>query len=326
MRPIRRILVAVKDPQAKSLPAVAKAAQLAKALGASLELFHGLSSPLFLDAYALSGKFPAVERETRNEAVAQLERIAAGIRAAGVNVSTSAQWDYPVYEAVIRRARQVEADLIVAERHVGRHIVPGLLHLTDWELLRLSPMPVLLVKTAGTYQRPTILAAVDPAHAFAKPAKLDAEILQASSVLATALRGRAHAVHAYIPVPALPSRRVTADTVQAVAKRAQEEAREHFEQALAKSGIPHKNRHLVGRHPIDAIEEIAAEIHSDIVVMGAISRSGLKGLVIGNTAESVLDALTCDLLVVKPQTFVAKVQATPRGIRYMTTPLVHAPH
>ncbi len=326
MHPIRRILVAVKDPQAKLLPAVAKAAQLAKALGASLELFHGLSSPLFLDAYALSGRFPAVERETRNECLTELERIAAGLRVGGLAVSVAATWDYPVYEAVIRRARQIQADLIVAERHVGRHIVPGLLHLTDWELLRLSPVPVLLVKTGGIYQRPTILAAVDPAHAFSKPARLDAEILQASSVFAMALRGTRHAVHAYIPVPALPSKRITADTVQAVAAHSAGEAQRHFEQALAKSGIPHKYRHLIGRHPIDAIEETAREIRSDIVVMGAISRSGFKRLVIGNTAESVLDSLTCDLLIVKPPTFVGKVPATPRGVRYTTTPLVQVPY
>jgi len=326
MRPIRRILVAVKDPQAQSLPAVTKAAQLAKGLGASLELFHSLSSPLLLDAYALSGKFPEVERDARKECVAQLERIAAGPRGRGIAVSVAAQWDYPVYEAVIRRARQIDADLIVAERHAGRHIAPGLLHLTDWELLRLSPVPVLLVKTGGTYERPTILAAIDPAHTFSKPANLDAEILAASAALATALRGQRHAVHAYIAVPAIPSRRITAAAIKSIAERSAQEAEEHFEQALAKSGIPHKYRHLIARHPIDAIQDTARDLRSDIVVMGAISRSGIKRLVIGNTAENVLDSLTCDLLIVKPSTFVAQVQATPRGVRYMTTPLVQAPY
>jgi universal stress protein E len=325
MHPIRRILVAVKDPQSKSLPAVAKAAQLAEALGASLELFHGISSPLLLDAYALSREFPRIERETRNECIAQLERIAAGLRTGGIEVSTSAEWEYPVYEAIIRRALHSHADLLVAERHVGRHIVPGLLHLTDWELLRLSSLPVLLVKTGGTYRRPAILAAIDPAHTFSKPAKLDAEILKTASTLATALRGRMHALHAYIAVPAVPSSRATPSSIQAIAARAAVEAAERFEQALAKSGIPHKNRHLIARHPIDAIQEVARENACDIVVMGAISRSGFKRLIIGNTAEGVLDALTCDLLIVKPRTFVANVRAAPRGLRYATSALVQGP-
>ena len=51
MRPIRHILVAVKNPDASSFPAVGKAAQLAQALGATLELFHGIATPLYFDAY-----------------------------------------------------------------------------------------------------------------------------------------------------------------------------------------------------------------------------------------------------------------------------------
>ena len=47
-RRIRHILVAVKDPSAAALPAVTKAAQLAKALGAELTLFQALSTPLNL--------------------------------------------------------------------------------------------------------------------------------------------------------------------------------------------------------------------------------------------------------------------------------------
>ena len=40
-------------------------------------------------------------------------------------------------------------------------------------------------------------------------------------------------------------------------------------------------------------------------VMGAISRSGFKGLFLGNTAEDVLDRLHCDLIIVKPEGFKA---------------------
>jgi universal stress protein E len=36
------------------------------------------------------------------------------------------------------------------------------------------------------------------------------------------------------------------------------------------------------------------------VVIGAVSRSRLDRVLIGNTAERVLDKLECDVLVVKP--------------------------
>jgi hypothetical protein len=54
MQPIRRILVAVKNPQGMASPAVGKAAQLAEALGASVELFHAIVTPLYVDAYSFS--------------------------------------------------------------------------------------------------------------------------------------------------------------------------------------------------------------------------------------------------------------------------------
>jgi universal stress protein E len=72
---------------------------------------------------------------------------------------------------------------------------------------------------------------------------------------------------------------------------------------------------------VNAIPELARRIHSDIVVMGAVSRSGLKRLFIGNTAERVVDDLGCDVLVVKPRQFPSKVTATRRGARIVSQPM-----
>ena len=64
---------------------------------------------------------------------------------------------------------------------------------------------------------------------------------------------------------------------------------------------------------MDAIPDLARELGSSIVIMGALSRSGLKRVVIGNTAERVLDDLPCDLLIAKPRGFVSRVPAKSRG-------------
>jgi universal stress protein E len=54
----------------------------------------------------------------------------------------------------------------------------------------------------------------------------------------------------------------------------------------------------------ECLPRLAAEWHADIVVMGAIARSGLRRVLIGSTAERVLESLPCDVLVVKPPDFV----------------------
>ena len=74
-------------------------------------------------------------------------------------------------------------------------------------------------------------------------------------------------------------------------------------QLCAKHAIPadHIRVHQGGTR--DLIMMLTDRLRTDIVVMGAVSRSGLKGLFLGNTAEDVLDRLPCDLLIVKPSGF-----------------------
>ena len=319
MRRIRRILVAVKDPAAKVLPVLAKAAQLARGLDAELVLFHAIAAPLYLEG-DLAGSRSAIERSTRAACLAQLEVRALRLRSLGISVSVSAEWDYPAYEAILRAASRAGADLIVAEQHAGRHIAAGLLHLTDWELLRLSPLPVLLVKRPGIYRRPLVLAAVDPDQRYAKPERLDRQILKAGSLLAGALRGALHAIHAYSPLPLTAYTRGTLseDIVRDLQRRSAQAAAAKLERLAAPAGISSARRHLVARHPSDAIEQVAAEIHSAIVVMGALARGGLRRLLIGNTAERVLDHLPSDLLIIKPSAFRPQVPRRRRGARYFS--------
>jgi universal stress protein E len=323
VRRIRTLLVAVKDPAAKVLPALEKAAQLARALGAELVLFQALDTPLYRWAdVARRGGLTRVERHARAAALAQLEGRARGLRSLGSRVSVTVAWDYPAYEALVRAASRAGADLIVAERHAGRHLAAGLLHLTDWELLRLSPVPVLLVKRPGLYRRPVVLAAVDPDHRYAKPARLDREILRAGAGLAGALHGALHVVHAYSPLPLTAYTRGTLseDIVKDLQRRSARAAAEKLERLVRPLRVPVSRRHLIARHPPDAIEEAAAETGSAVVVMGALARSGLKRLLIGNTAERVLDHLPCDLLVIKPEGFRGKVPRRRRGARFVSLP------
>ena len=327
MQAIRRILVAIKDPQARSFPAVAKAAQLARALGAEMELFHAIDAPLYVDVSLRGRDVKQLESDWRQQFLRQLHRAAARFSGADLKVTTAVEWDYPGYEAIIRRARRIGADLIIAERHAGRHIVPWLLHMTDWELIRLSPVPVLIVKSPRPYRHPVVLAAVDPSHAFAKPGRLDEEILSLGGTVTEALRGTLHALHACaLPLPlgtppkAWTSGKMRAEDILAeIEAKALAHAKPGFDRVLKSADIPRSRRHLVVGHPIVAIPQVARQTRCAIVVMGAVSRSGLKSVFIGNTAEQVLDRLQCDLLVVKPLRFETRVPRVARGVRIAAT-------
>ena len=120
MEPLRRILFAVKDPERPSQPGVDKAIHIAKQLGASLELFNAISTPVFLELQPLTGTSVA---ELRDEALAsrrkRLEKLVARARRRGVKASCSVEWDYPPHEAIIRRFDQGPLVVMVKLRTEG---------------------------------------------------------------------------------------------------------------------------------------------------------------------------------------------------------------
>lgn len=318
MRPISRILVPVRNFATRSAY-IDKAAQLAAAFGARIELFHDIADPIIVDdALRRPGfTFRRLKADLRQMALEGLERLAAPLRAEGVEVSTDAAWDYPPYEAILRRAAAMGADLIVAPRR-ARHRLPLLLGYTDWELLRLSPVPVLLVKASAPYERPSILAAIDPTHAHAKSSALDKRILAYAAEVSGMLRGTLNVVHAYRPRPLHPAMTFDARRRKLLLAEYTREARAVFDKSLAKANIPPSRRHLVAGDPAAAILAVARKTRSAIVVIGAVSRSALKRMFIGATAESVMDELRCDLLIVKPAKFAFKGSLARRGRHFVS--------
>lgn len=260
-------------------------------------------------------------RELRARARERLELLAKPLRKRGLKVVTTAVWDYPAYEAIVRRAATTRTDLIVAECQPGKHRAPFLLRLTDWELLRYSPAPVLLVKTPDAYRRPVILSAVDPSHARAKTSKLDEKIVEVSTLLRRTLHGTLHAVHCYDPFPisSTPSDILSSRAASQIGKEQERLARQRLRKATSRAGITTKRQHVSCAFPQGAIQSTASKVGASIVVMGAVSRTGFKRLLIGNTAERVLDDLSCDVLVVKPPHFANRVPRARNGMRFVTS-------
>jgi len=55
--------------------------------------------------------------------------------------------------------------------------------------------------------------------------------------------------------------------------------------------------------PGEMIIDYADKNEIDLIVMGTIGRSGLSGLLIGSTAEKVIDQVNCSVLTIKPANF-----------------------
>jgi universal stress protein E len=310
MKKLRRILVAISDLHHAHGGVLRRAAVLARATGARVELFHVLTAPGTASG-RIGRRLTTLEltaEKSLRVAQKDLERMARSRLLHGCRVQAVAVADKPAFEAIVDRATATRADLIIdgtrargfANRLVLRH--------TDWELVRHSPVPLLLVKSERLAAKSVVLAAIDPLHANEKPARLDARILDMASGMATVLKGTLHAVHAYMPLSVMLAASVGEpvawNTTELDATYTKRVARE-FARALRPTQIPLNRRHLRVGAAASELATCATRLRATLVVMGAVSRSRLERLFVGSTAEQVLDQLTCDVLIVKPRGFKA---------------------
>ena len=73
------------------------------------------------------------------------------------------------------------------------------------------------------------------------------------------------------------------------------------------AGVSRIVSHLTWGHPWQEISRIAMKHQADLISIGTVGRSGVKGIVLGNTAERVLDTCDCSILTVKPDDYVSPI-------------------
>jgi nucleotide-binding universal stress UspA family protein len=226
---------------------------------------------------------------------------------------------------VIRDVLAQQRDLVI--KCVGDQPARGsLFGSDDMHLLRKCPCPVWLGRPddALNYQR--VVAAVDVTplteHKQREQQRaLNATILDLAAALAVSEFAELHLVHAWQAMgePLLRGGLIATPSQTKIDAYIEAERRRHgqaLEQALVdletRIGRETMNwlkpvRHLPKGSPQSELPALAARIDADILVMGTVGRTGISGLLMGNTAETVLQRLDCSVLAVKPNGFVTPV-------------------
>ncbi len=303
-RRFKSFLVAVRDVDRPPHSLLTKASRLAQRHDARLELLHVITAP-----YLTPEKDDDIEAARSAEITrqfAKLERTATRLRKAKVDIECAVIRDYPVADAIVRHVLKTRPDVVLAESHHHSKLARWFIAHTDWELIRSCPCPLWLVKTPRLATDTRVLAAVDPFHAHSKPAALDEEILRTATAVAGD-RGRIGVGHVHPPPVTLVAdgmgEAIWVESPPIAQRRVRQQASAAVHAIADRFAVAKNDRLAEPGAPAAELPEMAKRWRATLLVMGAVSRTGLKRAFIGNTAERVIDAAGCDVLVVKPRSF-----------------------
>lgn len=221
-----------------------------------------------------------------------------------------------IFLEVIRSVLRNEYDLVVKAAE-NTDFMKRLFGSVDMHLLRKCPCPVWLIKTPEKSNYNHVLAAVDfdPLQAVASEQAFNNEILDRAAAIAlsdTAFLYLVHAWEAFAEKSMIAHGDISSESVAAHVQKQQlihQKGLYRLGEALRDSiGTNAYNKlspsfHLPKGPAKKVIAPLAAELRADLVVMGTVARTGISGLIIGNTAEAILDQLTCSVLAIKPPGF-----------------------
>jgi nucleotide-binding universal stress UspA family protein len=192
----------------------------------------------------------------------------------------------------------------------------------DMHLLRKCPCPVWLIKPRAPQAFRRILAAVDVDDAYPEQEMetrraLNRQILEMASSLAVGDFADLHIVHVWDAIGegvlrqgvfmSKPKEEVDAYVEQIRQHRAARlEALLHdMASGQGKDALDYlkPKSHLVKGSARKEIPALAGKIGADLVVMGTVARTGVSGLIMGNTAETILNQIDCSVLAIKPPGF-----------------------
>jgi nucleotide-binding universal stress UspA family protein len=315
MKRFKNMLFVLNNRTDETSPSLLRAIALAKTNQADLTLLHVLPT-LSLTSYAkkLGISSQQFKEKVQAHEEARLHQLLSSLEP-GLGIKTELKVGKRYIESI--RAVQAENfDLVIKEADAIDWF-SRFLGSDDMHLLRKCPCPVWLMKKDEKPCYRNIMAAVDfdTGRDRASSDALNQTILDLACSMSLSELATVHAVNAYdVPESGFISLWVeNPDKVEQEMAKAEHLDRQYRMNALLselKDRMGEESYrylslrfHIVPGIPDRELPKMAEIIEADLVVMGTVARTGIAGVIIGNTAESVLSQLNCSVLAIKPKGF-----------------------
>ena len=268
-----------------------------------LVLFEPDSGVLF-GGFAISSEADRLRTEMLQTQTAIIEDYADKMRSEGIEVTTSVLNLRPLGDGVLELSSRIDPKVVIKVSEYQSAAERSILVDSDWQLMRMCPHPLWLVRSETMPDKPVIVASVDPSHAHDKPAALDHEIIKNAKAVAASTGGELHLIHVYerlVGIGTAASRAINATKlpVDKIDARIKKEHRDALNDLAGKCDVDIDHAHQLPGRTHEIVPTFARSVGSGLVVMGALARWGLKRMIIGSTAERVIDQIASDVLIVR---------------------------
>jgi len=282
-------LFVVIDPTREPQPALVRAVDIARQMNGHLHIF----CCDYVEREAL-GPFKSrsdAKKQTLKKAKDLVEELSAPLRAEGLSVSTEVIWNQGWYQAVVHAAAREASDLIIKSSYSHKGRSHPLSERSDFYLIRNSTCPVLMTKSGASHQLTKVLAAVAIEKGNKDHSGLNNRIVSQAKKITRGANSELHIVAALQDQQNLEKLLDLHINKEKGIRTEQELIAERF-------GVEPAMVHVKQGAPDKVIVAAARELGVQALILGTKARKGLKGALLGNTAEKILDQLEVDVLVI----------------------------
>ncbi len=279
--------------------AVDRAVMLATKLGAQVTVLHSTHGGEYFDQ-AEGGQLWRTEQGLSRRAKAALDQIVEQLSAAGLDGSLVLD-PRPAWVAIVDHVVDQDIDLVI----VGKRSYSDFdfddrkLGTVALRLMRRCPCALWTVRAEAGERVERIVAATDLSRDVGR------RVIEQGARLASLWDAELHLLHA---CSLSWAEALVSDGQERAARLAevQRNAKATMARQLEAAGLDVEVRfHVPSLRPAQAVHETALAVDADLVVMGTVSRSGIAGVLVGNTAERMLGVLDRSLWTLKPRGFEA---------------------
>lgn len=294
----KRLLVVI-TPEREEQPALKRAVLLANEYDAELVLASTVYNRNIEKGHSVSNEDrEKLKQAMMDEQKSSMENSIAKLQFSG-KVHCKVTWHKKWYLGIIELAKAEECDLIVKETRDQKKTTRSLFTPDHWNLLRHSPINVLVVKNHEWVKGGNIVTAIglddeDEQHQY-----LSKQVAKESSDLAKLFNADLYFINTVTKAPVHISVDITDYSPEDINENVKKKHKIDLEKIAKELNISDVNIAVEEGLPGKVVPKLCKQLDAKCLVLGSVGRTGLDAAFLGNTAEYIIDKISCDTLIVK---------------------------